>query len=139
MFIYLEIDHGWEEGQGERERDSSSRLHAEQGTLLRVQSHDPERMTSAKIKSPRLNLLSHLGTPSLFNFLRNFQTTFHSVCTSLHLHQLLSLFWYLTLDGEGIIIFAVHKNYRLHIDRQPFSFIIIKTKHNSLECSFKEK
>ena len=60
FFLRERVSRG-ERGQSER---ISSRLHAGQGARCGTQSHDPEIVTWAKIKSQRLNQLSHPGTPS---------------------------------------------------------------------------
>ena len=69
MFIYLfwekkkEIAWVGEKGQGRERERIPGRLHAQPGAWCGAESHDPGIMTWAKIKSPKLNRLSHPGTP----------------------------------------------------------------------------
>ena len=54
----------------ERDRERGRETpQTEQGAQHRAQSHDPEIMTSAKIKSQSLNQLSHPGAPTFLYFL----------------------------------------------------------------------
>ena len=70
-FILLCKDFIWERihtwavgggGRGER-RGKRDRLHAERGAQCGAQSHNPEIMTRAEIKSQTFNQLNHPGTP----------------------------------------------------------------------------
>ena len=64
---HTQMHGGRVEGDGER---ILSRPHAQQAAQHGVDLTNPEIMTSAEIKSQRLNGLSHPGAPPLF--LRNF-------------------------------------------------------------------
>lgn len=55
----------------------SSRLPTEHRSGYKAQSHDPEIMTQAEIKSQMLNRLSHSGTPPHPLFLLLFTATCH--------------------------------------------------------------
>lgn len=64
LFIWeRQCEHKWGEGQRER---IPSRFPTEQG--LGAWSQDPKITTSAKIKNPWLNWLSHPGTPKWIHF-----------------------------------------------------------------------
>ena len=65
---------GGAEWERERER-ILSRLHSWNGVWCRAQSHNPEIMTWAEIKSRTLNWLSHPGTSLMWYFL--FSATFY--------------------------------------------------------------
>jgi len=54
-----------EQGEGQRKRENLQKLPTERGALRGAQSHDPEIMTLAKIKSWMLNWINHPGTPKL--------------------------------------------------------------------------
>ena len=52
---------------GQRKR-VLGRLHPQHGSQCRARSHNPERMTSAKIKSQMLNQLSYPDAPIFFSY-----------------------------------------------------------------------
>ena len=95
VYLFWEKEHTVIQGEGQRERDRiSSRLPTLSAqSPMWVSISGTEIMTSAEIKSGKLNWLSHPGPPKMFNFMLTCAVMIFMWGVIYHFYQFIKMLW----------------------------------------------